>query len=52
MTSLRPQLAMELWILRPYSRQFVLLLGMGLLYSFFLEIGTPVMMAMALLTGT
>lgn len=51
MIQLRPQLAMELWILRPYARQFVLLLGMGLLYTFFLDTGVPVMMAMALLTG-
>lgn len=51
MIPLRPQLAMELWILRPYARQFVLLVGMGLLYTFFLQTGPPVMMAMALLTG-
>lgn len=52
MTRLRAQLAMELWILRPYARQYSLLLAIGLLYCLFLDTGTPVLLTMVLLTGS
>lgn len=52
MTRLPPQLAMELWVLRPYTRQFVLLPAMGLLFGFLQDTVVPMMMVMAVLTGS
>ena len=52
MTRLRAQVAMELWVLRPYARQFVILLAMGLLFVFLLDTVLPFVMMMALLTAS
>ena len=52
MTQLRSQLAMELWVLRPYARQFVILVALGGLFVFLLDTAVPLMMVMAVLTGS
>mgnify|MGYP001305517777 CR=1 FL=1 len=48
MTALRPQLSMELWMLRPYLRQFGFVLFFGVMYTAFLEAGTPVMVVIGI----
>lgn len=52
MTALRPQLAMELWVLRPYARQFVLVPLIALGLGFLQDTVVPVMVVMAVLTGS
>ncbi len=52
MTALRPQLAMELWVLRPYARQFVLVPLIALGLGFLQDTVVPIMVVMAVLTGS
>lgn len=49
--ALRPQLSMELWILRPYARQYLLVIGVGLLYTAFFDTGTTILVMMVLLAS-
>lgn len=52
MTHLRSQFTMELWVLRPYARQFVILVALGCLFVFMLDTVVPLVMGMAVLTGS
>lgn len=52
MTGLRAQLAMELWVLRPYARQFVLLVAAAAVFGVWLDTIVPLAVMMALLTST
>lgn len=52
MSRLPAQWTLELWTLRPYSRQFVLLPVMGLLLGFMQDSFVPIMVMMAVLTGS
>ncbi len=52
MNRLPAQLALEVWTLRPYSRQFVLLPVMGVLLGFMQDSFVPIMVTMGVLTGS
>lgn len=52
MTHLRSQFTMELWVLRPYARQFVILVVLGCLFVFMLDTVVPLVMGMAVLTAS
>lgn len=52
MNRLPAQLALEVWTLRPYSRQFILLPVMGLLLGFMQDSFVPIMVTMGVLTGS
>ena len=52
MSHLPAQVALELWVLRPFARQFVMLLGLAVLFVSFHDAGPAMAVVMAALTGS
>ncbi|MCW5954187.1 MAG: ABC-2 transporter permease [Propionibacteriaceae bacterium] len=52
MSHLPAQVALELWVLRPFARQFVMLSGIAVLFVSFHDAGPAMAVAMAALTGS
>lgn len=52
MNHLPAQVALELWVLRPFARQFVMLLGLAVLFVSFHDAGPAMAVVMAALTGS
>lgn len=52
MTHLPAQIALELWLLRPFARQFVMLSFLAVMFVSFQDAGPAMVVAMAALTGS
>jgi hypothetical protein len=52
MSHLPAQVTLELWVLRPFARQFVMLLGLAVLFVSFHDAGPAMAVVMAALTGS